>query len=446
MRSFQSKTIQQMESIFILFIVIQPILDLLAFLNWPVSELVRVLAIALGVVYLSFHPNKRIRLATLIYHVALFSYFGLHFFVSYLFKQPVSLTVELTHIVKSMFFIELFIVYLCVIYSFSRNRNWQNVLLRNVTISMTIIALVMVLADLTNTGKRSYDMLAKAGHSGWFFSGNELSAIMAIGFGLTLLYVFRQKNIQWKILLCLLLAILAWAMMTIGTKVSFGAALIFLVVGFVSSFFQNQKVLHIGITGILLMACLSWLPFSPIGQNLHLTLGSSSSQSAELDNQEIDETDAGFNRVLSGRSDFLAETIQQYQDAPLAQKWFGMGYGGNYTAQPKLIEMDFLDWFFGFGIIGFLILLIPILYFVLTLANNILRGKKALLTMPIVMITVCIGIGFGAAFVAGHVLSSPAVSIYLALAMAYLYTLSHPKMNQRKAGAHAIYRRENIGH
>ncbi|GAA5415822.1 hypothetical protein Pryu01_00854 [Paraliobacillus ryukyuensis] len=446
MRSFHSKTIQQLESIFILFIVIQPVLDLFAFLNWPISELVRILAIALGVVYLSFHPNERIQSATIIYHIVLFIYIGCHFFVSYLFKQPVSLTIELTHIVKSIFFIELFMVYLSVIYSLSRQRNWQNLLLRNVTISMTIISLVMVLAELTNTGKRSYDMLAKAGHSGWFFSANELSAIMAIGFGLTLLYVFRQKNIQRKLLLGLLLAILTWAMMTIGTKVSFGAALIFLVVGLVSSFFQKQKVLSSSISGILLIACLIWLPFSPIGQNLHLTLGSSSSQSTEADNQVTEETEAGFNRVLSGRSEFLAETIEQYEDAPLAQKWLGMGYGGNYTAQPKLIEMDFIDWFFGFGIIGFLILHIPILYFVVKLITYVLQEKKRVLTIPVVMITVCIGIGFGAALVAGHVLSSPAVSIYLALAMGYLYTLSHPNINQRKVGDHEIYRRENVGH
>lgn len=54
---------------------------------------------------------------------------------------------------------------------------------------------------------------------------------------------------------------------------------------------------------------------------------------------------------------------QYYKDAPLSQKLFGMGYAGNYTDKIKLIEMDFHDLFFAFGIVGFLIYLIPLLYF-----------------------------------------------------------------------------------
>ncbi|MBJ7988196.1 O-antigen ligase family protein, partial [Bacillus cereus] len=67
--------------------------------------------------------------------------------------------------------------------------------------------------------------------------------------------------------------------------------------------------------------------------------------------------------IYSDRDKFLKVYKQYYKDAPLSQKLFGMGYAGNYTVKIKLIEMDFHDLFFAFGIVGFLIYLIPLLYF-----------------------------------------------------------------------------------
>ena len=57
--------------------------------------------------------------------------------------------------------------------------------------------------------------------------------------------------------------------------------------------------------------------------------------------------------IYSDRDKFLKVYKQYYKDAPLSQKLFGMGYAGNYTDKIKLIEMDFHDLFFAFGIVGF---------------------------------------------------------------------------------------------
>ena len=53
----------------------------------------------------------------------------------------------------------------------------------------------------------------------------------------------------------------------------------------------------------------------------------------------------------------------------MSQKLLGMGYAGNFKyneqkqPDPKLIEMDFHDWFYDFGIIGFVLLMIPFIYY-----------------------------------------------------------------------------------
>ena len=57
--------------------------------------------------------------------------------------------------------------------------------------------------------------------------------------------------------------------------------------------------------------------------------------------------------LLSGRNDFLKNVEGQYERANVSQKVLGMGRGGNYEETPKLIEMDFIDWFFNFGLLQF---------------------------------------------------------------------------------------------
>ena len=76
--------------------------------------------------------------------------------------------------------------------------------------------------------------------------------------------------------------------------------------------------------------------------------------------REKEETQA---LIFSGRQLFEQMYKDFYNEAPMSQKLLGMGYAGNYKEQPKLIERDFHDWFYSFGIIGFILLVIPFLYF-----------------------------------------------------------------------------------
>ncbi|CQR46190.1 hypothetical protein BN1058_00441 [Paraliobacillus sp. PM-2] len=451
MKQLERDTTYKIEYSFLYFIVIQPILDLFAFLDWPISDIIRVMAILFGMIYLLFSQNKKIQQVSLLYHMILIVYFCIHLIVSYLIKDPFALTLEITHSIKTFFFMQLLFVYVTLIYSFShKNNSWQNIILKNITISMMLIAVVMALAELTNTGKRSYGMLVKAGHTGWFFSGNELSAILAIGFGFTLLYFFRQKLLRVKIVLFGLLGVLCWSMMAIGTKVSFGGMLLFLVVGILIGcfdvFIKKRNAIHVWLPFILFIAALMWLPLSPIGQNLHITFGQSFPPSLDAEQQAMEQDVKGFDSMLSGRSDFLRQTIQQYQDAPLAQQLFGMGYGGNYQTEPKLIEMDLLDWLFGFGIIGFILLITPLFVLAIKLFKHIFLTKGFVWNRQIIIVGLIISIGFGAAMVAGHVLSSPAVSIYLAIAIGYLYSLTHPKVNKREEGGDVANESEYLSH
>lgn len=420
---------ESIEKFFMTFILLQPLLDISAYFGLPVSEVVRMAALGIGGIYLLFFTklNKKV----VLYFSLLGGYTIIHLLVNFFMKEPYSLIDEMIYVVKTLYFVIVLFVYIKVFQSFQKHPKWKNIVFRNVAISITMIVIVLGIAEITDTGKRSYDMLAKSGHTGWFFSGNELSAIMAMGvafFTYQIIYL-SSKNKLWQWLSIIPLLLTSWAMMTIGTKVGFGSLIIITVVmlGYLVFRSIQQNKIHFQLTTwiIVVIGIIVFTPITAIGQNLNINYPDNVNVPSTLvkktnkvkANEEIVPV-----RVLSGREDFLNEAINQYKEAPIAQKVFGMGMGGNYKQEAKLVEMDFFDLFFNFGVIGFLLLLAPVIYFMWNTLKNIYHTKK--ITFEFTLIIISIGIGLGTAFVAGHVLSSPAASFYLALAIAFCSVIS----------------------
>jgi len=117
----------------------------------------------------------------------------------------------------------------------------------------------------------------------------------------------------------------------------------------------------------------------------------------------------------------MVETQQMFLEAPLLQKLFGMGYAGNYLDTPKLIEMDFLDLFYSYGIVGFFVFLLPFIYAIATITINFKLNKSKLYKLEFGLVLCSLILGLAIAFIAGHVLFAPAVSIYLAVLLAYIF-------------------------
>ena len=420
---------ESIEKFFMTFILLQPLLDISAYFGLPVSEVVRMAALGIGGIYLLFFTklNKKV----VLYFSLLGGYTIIHLLVNFFMKEPYSLIDEMIYVVKTLYFVIVLFVYIKVFQSFQKHPKWKNIVFRNVAISITMIVIVLGIAEITDTGKRSYDMLAKSGHTGWFFSGNELSAIMAMGVAFFTYQIIHlsSKNKLWQWLSIIPLLLTSWAMMTIGTKVGFGSLIIITVVmlGYLVFRSIQQNKIHFQLTTwiIVVIGIIVFTPITAIGQNLNINYPDNVNVPSTLvkkTNKVKANEEVVPVRVLSGREDFLNEAINQYKEAPIAQKVFGMGMGGNYKREAKLVEMDFFDLFFNFGVLGFLLLLAPVIYFMWNTLKNIYHTKK--ITFEFTLIIISIGIGLGTAFVAGHVLSSPAASFYLALAIAFCSVIS----------------------
>lgn len=141
----------------------------------------------------------------------------------------------------------------------------------------------------------------------------------------------------------------------------------------------------------------------------------------EEEHKQGELTDSEMKSLIySDRDKFLKVYKQYYKEAPLSQKLFGMGYAGNYTTKMKLVEMDFYDLFFAFGIVGFLMYLLPLLYFGIKIFIRLITNFKKLFSVKHMLLASTLVLSLGIGFMSGHVLTAPAVSIFFVVILAYL--------------------------
>lgn len=125
------------------------------------------------------------------------------------------------------------------------------------------------------------------------------------------------------------------------------------------------------------------------------------------------------NWLLSNRLAHALPTIKTYAGSDLAGKLFGVGYmryEGAPASMEKALEMDFLTLLLRHGILGTILYVIPLLYFLFRILKQIfVRFRKVFGSIWYCTYLYALLLGVGIAFFAGHVLTAPAVSIYIAV-------------------------------
>lgn len=438
------------EYFLIFFILLQPFIDLLTSFSIFILEVdltfgifIRFSVMFLVCIYilLSNYSHKK---AVITYFVALAAVLLFGFVSNYFVKDTYSLFTEVKHYAKVVYFPILLFGYLIVFEKIRNNKNLQEKVYKYVFISMVVISIVMIISELTNTQIMSYNS-EKIGHQGWFFAGNELGAILAINLGIVAYVTIKNTKSIKDIYRWIPLALIIYSMLQLGTKVGYGAVLIILLIALILSvyeFWKNRKSeikkeykISIGLNILFLILFLIYTPFAPVVSNMNIHFGwvgldkifeneESGKASQEDPIQDLDpekKRKAIENVVFSGREKFLSLYKEAYREAPLVQKVFGMGYGGNNANNGNPIEMDFHDLFFSLGIAGFLVYLVPLLYFAFRILISLFKGFKQKFNLEFVLNGASILMGLGIAYTAGHTLIAPAVSIYLAVIIANLY-------------------------
>ena len=447
------------------FVMIQPIIDVLTtasllFIDLPLTlgVIIRLAYLGIMAIWIVNESRKSKRARTyLLYLAGLAVFVIINFIVGYTVKEPFYIMQELTYYTKVVYFHVLLFGFILLLESMKKEDGSDNArqLINYFLIASLTISVVFIIAHLTGTSMANYAR-SKEGWTGWFYAGNEIGASMSMLLPITALFAVYKTTTTRKLLHWLPFVLLSIAMLGLGTKVGYGGILIVLLSIFFGSLLllittkeypARQRVkANSFVSLLLLIALIVATPFTPVFGNMYAHLDilgiSLEKPPVELDadGNEIPPEDGEDdeplisgeqfeNLVFSSRETYKANYVEQFKDAPISQKLFGMGFAGNYDApEPhkplKMIEMDFHDWFFSFGILGFLYMVAPIIWFAGSFIVKLVMNLKQNFNYFSILTGISFLIGIGISYTAGHVLTAPSVSIWLAFLLAVVTVVS----------------------
>ncbi len=418
------KTIKNnFNKIFLIFLYLQPILDvtsgvLLNFgFNLTISSIIRFLFLFLCVLYLVFFiKDKKVN----IYLIILFLYFIIFSVIMFITKDLNALIYELKNLISTYYFVILLLTLIKVY----KNKTLK---VKNLFIIYVIYLVFVFIPNIFNIGFQSY-WHSKEGSVGWFLSANVVGSILSILLPVLIIYI-KKINVSMIILLLINL----YVILSIGTKVpvlSFILVFIINVIYFISKLiakkdYKKLRIIVIPILIIIIM-CIFIFPKTSFYKNLviHITY------LEEKDDGNIPLSEFVDHFIFSQRLTFEENTKEAYVESSLLEKAFGIGYIENYNTineSVKTVEIDYFDVFYRHGIVGFIIFFTPLIY----VLKNVIKKMKKINFVKLNLLLSIILILLLALF-QGHILVTPANSIYVALILALIYNDSFEFKNEPK--------------
>ena len=430
------------EKILYWFLLIHPIVDLLTALMTrfelgiiSIGVIIRGSFLIAMLIYFFFFNSSKYKKQSIKYLIILFLFCIMYFLTkTQLIFNSSFLISELIYMFKYMYFP---VTFICLINLFDQYKIDRKKIINIFIINLISYAILIIIPFITNTGFNSYAKNKGIGVVGWFFSANEIGAILTIIF--PLLYLYINKKVKLNIVLSLIIVL--FSVILIGTKVAFfgclGAILVTLVYYLIN--FKKYKKSHFILTILLLVLILLISSNLPVMKNLNKKIEwynsnatnevqktkedstTSQKENKEQKSKEGQEKKKNSTKViLSSRDRLFSRIYNIYKTRNTPEKLFGIGFSNrdsiNNTRIEKIIEMDFFDIIFRYGIIGFIIYSIPFIITAIYVIKYLISNKFRL-TLEQYLFGYSIIIGFFAGAIAGHVFSSPPVGIYIALLM-----------------------------
>lgn len=353
-----------------------------------------------------------------------------------------------------------------------KNKESKDKITKVMFYTLICYTVLLIIPAITNTGFNSYTRKSNSGTVGWFYAANEISAIILMLFPFYFSKL-KEKIENKKYIYLFLIVPIIYSIYIIGTKTSWYGLILMTLVIFIIYLIKerkNKKLVLFSLVVAIIPLLLNNI--SPTSSNVDSHIESiytentkktttkkverdnktttkkqeTTTKFAEIDTkEEIDantdiaasNADKDFKKcgkfhklkelipnkkiyraifvVLSGRENKAYTELLIYKDTNLLNKLFGTGFVDsdltNNCYIEKYIEIDLLDGFIHFGMIGLLILLFPYFYTIKYLKN--IKIKKLDSTNLIYIFTFILLVGLS--FVSGHILGYPTPSIYLNL-------------------------------
>ncbi|WP_129044563.1 O-antigen ligase family protein [Companilactobacillus metriopterae] len=432
-------------SIFLMiFIAIQPVLDsvtgLMARMHMDVTfgVVIRMIVMAISAVfiliYLLMNRDNKKGFLIIGYFVILALVSVISLIINYKTKKVFIVSEEVQALAKSLYYPIMLVTYYFAFEELIRDRTINRYFPKVIFIAGNIISIIMIIAHFTHTGFSSYSYY-NLGESGWFYAANELSAFVSIMFPIMLWYALKKVNSwsRWYYWISVVIAL--YSALLIGTKGSFIAILLGLGIAIIAAIvqrFQNggSKKLQSGMILLLILTLVgvgvSYPQMAVSRTNeLHNEMlkyrKKAGKKKLTSEQERYVKTNKFVSYIFSGRTIYFEDAANHFSKATPAQKTFGMGYATNYknAKKAKLVEMDYVDIFFQFGILGSIIYMLPLIYSLIMLIILFFSRFKHMWSYKWSMLVASVCLGFGMAMLTGHVIEAPSVSIYFVSILAF---------------------------
>ncbi len=401
-------------NILIVFLLSQPLLDVTTSicinyfdLNFTIGMVARFLFMALATYYVFFVSDNKLNKKSKIYLTVVVAYILI--FIAYFALQNTHLMIyEFKNILK-VFYLIFILVFL---YTIKDKLNKLEFKYLNITF---LIYLGFIFIPNLFGGFNSYDEI-KIGKKGLFNSANEVGAIISLLYPIFLYSMLKAKK---KLPYIIVTIIYIYTILTMGTKVpvfafaiTLGIFMLYFFINIIKS--KNKAFIIMALLSILLIlgSVIYTLPKTPFYKNIK----------THMEYFEINSIKDVFNNIDNFDNIIFSQRISLTQNnlklIPKGNIWtFSMGNGyydyiDNYVVERKIAEIDYIDLFVSYGLIGFILYFIPIIIITKKYLKTKLGDKKPLYIALYFLI-------FLIALFSGHVFTAPAVSFYASVLLGF---------------------------
>lgn len=407
MNKYLEKNIGKIISVFIL---LQPILDLITGLsvnlldfNITIGIIVRIMFLALIMYVTTFIFKKKLSLWI---YISIIFYSILYLIGIIIYKEG-SYFAEIQGLVKAFYFP----ILLISLYELRDNIKVNNLTL---VITLFIYLICIFIPSILNIGFKTYQ-ITKSGTLGFYNSANEISGIISLltPFMFILLAGKNKYIIKGLMLIIFLVVILMMGTKTplLSLAITLGSLFMYYLYHCINK--KNYKpivylvlLIIVGLGSLILI-----LPKTNFYKNIQVHL-----DFLEVENvfEVFTEYELVDHFIFSQRLTFLKDKNELYESSSIYEKIFGIGYTNNNEVT-KAIEMDYFDIFYSHGVVGFALyfgIYLYVLKEVLKLRQK-LTYERCMRLISLVLIIVL-------SMFTGHIITGPAVSFIAAIIIVML--------------------------
>jgi hypothetical protein len=326
------------------------------------SLMYKAFAVALMLGYLSLYSLRRLTILLLL----LLSLFGSMYLRILIYGDTEKALIDFVNIVKIM--IPLVTVQVLFAIASANNLDW-GAWVKAILVVSAVTVLTNLVAGLLGFGFATYSFegAADVGIKGYFYAGNELSAVFVVvcGFLLTVLWSMRSKT-YWAAGLGLLVFALL-----IGTKSSVVATLLLMFV--IPLAFERRNIFRLTRRKIFIIVLVvaAMLTTYIAVWNILQTFGLADRVADVLERRGI----VGF--IFSGREIYLAQAVAGISESgTLTSILFGVGQSGVEQLTGKgSIEIDVFDMWLWYGVAGLFYYLLFVIWVLKWSSMSFLRAE-----------------------------------------------------------------------